>query len=297
MSSKNSTKLIIDYVTVLVILLLHFVIKKIPPHERKFSITEESISHPYLGIEQISESLLIAIISLIPIVVGIVFITLYKGNSNEYHQFILALATSIGLTIDIVGFIKLLFGRFRPDFLSRCNIDYNKVNDIIASTYTVGGVPIGENRLFDISICKNTDLEVLDEGRRSFPSGHASSTFSSFIILTLFMIGKLRIFNRRSCIWRLLVSSLPLFGAIYIVSTRYQDNLHHWSDLLAGAIIGTIVGSIVYHFFYPPVTSENSNIAYKYNYDELNVNDDEVPISSTNITINASDGNFNKLVY
>jgi len=297
MSSKNSTKLIIDYVTVLVILLLHFVIKKIPPHERKFSITEESISHPYLGIEQISESLLIAIISLIPIVVGIVFITLYKGNSNEYHQFILALATSIGLTIDIVGFIKLLFGRFRPDFLSRCKIDYNKVNDIISSTYTVGGIPIGENRLFDISICTNTDTEVLDEGRRSFPSGHASSTFSSFVILTLFMVGKLRIFNRRTCIWRLLVSSLPLFGAIFIVSTRYQDNLHHWSDLLAGAIIGTIIGSIVYHFFYPPVTSEYSNIAYKYKYDELNINnDDEVPISSNNITINTSDGNFNKLV-
>jgi len=103
------------------------------------------------------------------------------------------------------------------------------------------------------------------------------------VILSLFIAGRLRVFNRRFCIWRLLLSSLPLFGAIYIVSTRYQDNLHHWSDLLAGTIIGTIISIIVYHYFYPPLNSEISGKPYKYRYEELE-NDNE-PINDSNITV------------
>jgi len=293
-SKKVLTSLIIDYVTVAVIIAIHFVAELIPPHERKFSITDESISYQYLGNEQISDISVIAIVSIVPSIISFIIIAITKGNSYEYHQFILTLATAVGLTIGFVDFSKALFGRFRPDFLSRCNIDYSKVDEIVASTYSIGGLPVGENRLFDLSICSNNNTKVLDEGRRSFPSGHASSSFSSFMILSLFIAGRLRVFNNRFCIWRLLLSSLPLFGAIYIVSTRYQDNLHHWSDLLAGTIIGCLISVIVYHFFYPPLNSEISDKPYQYKYEEL-TNDIE-PVNDSNITMSELDKEYSKLV-
>jgi len=50
------------------------------------------------------------------------------------------------------------------------------VKEIIAGQYIVDGLPVGHDRLFDLSICTNPNTKILDEGRRSFPSGHSSST-------------------------------------------------------------------------------------------------------------------------
>ncbi|OUM67261.1 hypothetical protein PIROE2DRAFT_5319 [Piromyces sp. E2] len=193
----------------------------------------------------------------------------------------LSLATCLGITVELSEFIKNLFGRFRPDFLSRCQIDYNKVNSLLGDQYIINGLPVGEHRLFDLSICSNPNKKILDEGRRSFPSGHASSISSSFVLLTLFLAGRLRVFDHRVYIWRLVICFLPIFGAIYVMATRHQDNLHHWSDLLGGAILGTVVDLIVYHFFYPPVTSKYSNRPYRYRINKLNnekeiINDNDI---------------------
>jgi len=61
-SKKVLTSLIIDYVTVAIIIAIHFVAELISPHERKFSITDESISYQYLGNEQISDISVIVIL-------------------------------------------------------------------------------------------------------------------------------------------------------------------------------------------------------------------------------------------
>jgi len=62
MNKKILTGIIIDWFTIIIIILPYFCFPKPSPHKRNFSITDTSISHPYKGEEQISDGLLTVII-------------------------------------------------------------------------------------------------------------------------------------------------------------------------------------------------------------------------------------------
>ncbi|KAL6621914.1 PAP2-domain-containing protein [Neocallimastix sp. 'constans'] len=295
MNKKILTGIIIDWFTIIIIILPYFCFPKPSPHKRNFSITDTSISHPYKGEEQISDGLLTIIAVTVPLVVSFALIIITKGGAYEYNQFLLAMFASIGISLELSEFVKALFGRFRPDFLSRCQINTDMVKEIIAGQYIVDGLPVGHDRLFDLSICTNPNTKILDEGRRSFPSGHSSTICSTFVLLTFYLAGKLRVFDHRVYIWRLVISILPIFGAIYIMSTRHQDNLHHWSDLLGGAILGSLVAIIIYHFFYPPVTSFYSNKPYRYRINQI-LSDESHPINDSESVNPSLDKDIAKLV-
>lgn len=85
----------------------------------------------------------------------------------------LALASAFFLTEGV----KNLTGKPRPDFLNRCNPDLSAES---VATHTVGGV--GQkifNGLVMVSstICRPKNKETLDDGFKSFFSGHASCSY------------------------------------------------------------------------------------------------------------------------
>ncbi len=86
--------------------------------------------------------------------------------------------------------MKNLFGKPRPDLLSRCQPDLANL-----SQYIVGGIAnVSSNgQLVKATICKNPDRALLDDGFRSYPSGHSSSSAAGLIYLSLFMASKLAI--------------------------------------------------------------------------------------------------------
>ena len=107
----------------------------------------------------------------------------------------------------LTNFLKILVGRPRPDFLSRC-FPSKEINLNAECT----GNP-----------------NVVREGRKSFPSGHSSMAFASLGFLAFYLAGKVHLFGeRKSPAWKLIIFLLPLMLATTIALSRISDNRHHW---------------------------------------------------------------------
>lgn len=110
-------------------------------------------------------------------------------------------------------------GRLRPDFLARCQPEKLENGQVI---------------------CKQIHKAIVNEGRRSFPSGHASSAFASLGFVSLFLIGQLRVFNGSGYVWKMGLSLSPVIFAFIVAFSRIIDYRHHVTDVLVGIILGTL---------------------------------------------------------
>jgi len=209
-SNKLTWVVILSYITDWIILLaaaaIGYVLGDISPNMRPFSLLDPSISFPYAEEETVPVSLLIIIVVLGPIVfiaiISLVFVPgstvppgtpqslIWKRKLWELHQGLLGLALSIVGAWFITNGMKNLFGRPRPDLLSRCEPDMDNM-----TKYIVGGYPNqGQfSQLVSATICQQKDKHKLDDGFRSYPSGHSSSSAAGMIYLSLFIASKFAI--------------------------------------------------------------------------------------------------------
>jgi membrane-associated phospholipid phosphatase len=160
----------------------------IKPFHRPFSLVDLSISNPYEVDETIPTWLLIFIGLAVP--AGIIFVVclifvpgptasqgtpkslIWKRKIWEWNTGWMGLAMSLATAFMITQGMKLLFGKPRPDLLSRCQPDLTRISES-----TVGGYGSGFNQLWVLvtsEICQQTDDDILQDGFKSFPSGHAS---------------------------------------------------------------------------------------------------------------------------
>jgi membrane-associated phospholipid phosphatase len=95
------------------------------------------------------------------------------------------------------------------------------------------------------------DAAVIDEGRMSYPSGHAAYTHASAAVCALYIAARLRVFApgeaQRAQMARLLAAAAPLGVAAAVAASRLTDYRHHFSDVNAGALIGLLSGAACYH--------------------------------------------------
>ena len=161
----------------------------ITPNKRPFDLTNPDISFPYVSKEKISTGLLVVIGLVIPGV--IIFVVslfigvgptsekstsrtkLWKRKLWEWNAGWMGLGFSLAIAFFITDGTKNLVGKPRPDLLARCNPDISR---LLSST--VGGVgnQVDEGiNLVSWTICRNPG-SILDDGFRSFPSGHSSCT-------------------------------------------------------------------------------------------------------------------------
>ncbi|MDX1386462.1 MAG: phosphatase PAP2 family protein [bacterium] len=100
-----------------------------------------------------------------------------------------------------------------------------------------------------------------DGGNYSFPSGHSTAAFSTAAVLTTFYGWK---------------GALPGYAAAILVSLNRLDSKAHWlTDVLGGAVIGTVVGvgtarfikkDNPQYFIAPSVSHEQASLHFVYRF-------------------------------
>lgn len=140
----------------------------------------------------------------------------------------------------------LLLSPCRPDFLDRCQPEV--VNGI---TYEFGTFP-------NVA-CKDINGEHLKDGHMSFPSGHSSCSMTFGLFSALYLLWSVFVRDNGAISAKLLQPANPSwsvklqgellsFGMLFIVlfdiawawgiaASRFRDNRHNVSDVVAGLLL------------------------------------------------------------
>ncbi|CAJ2513435.1 Uu.00g015540.m01.CDS01 [Anthostomella pinea] len=219
MHPKNITLVVIlsyvfDWAILIIVAAVGYILGNITPNKRPFSLQDPNISFPVTEHETVTSALLLVCNAVIPIavilVVTLVFVPgptvpegtpkslIWKRKLWELHIGWLGLALSLAAAWFITSGMKNLFGKPRPDLLIRCQPDVANVAKYIVGFATPaddgtlnGGIYNGQ--LVSGDICKNPDTAFLNDGFRSYPSGHSSSSAAGLIYLSLFLASKFAI--------------------------------------------------------------------------------------------------------
>ncbi|KAI8614971.1 phosphatidic acid phosphatase type 2/haloperoxidase, partial [Chytriomyces sp. MP71] len=154
-------------------------------------------------------------------------------SMRNTHRFLLALGFALALTVATTNILKTTIGRFRPDFLDRCQYS-------AASQDCMG------------------DAALVRDGRMSFPSGHSSFSFAGAVMLMLWTARTLRLYGgnagndkpsglaRAGRGYVLLLALVPLWIAGYVAVSRLQQFVHHPTDVIGGSLIGSAISIFVF---------------------------------------------------
>ena len=245
-------RVVIDVVILLAIglpILIFFLIGK--PYHRGFYCNDESISYPFKE-STVTSTMLYIIGIVLPITVMILteicIHRLSAGHAartfmgrtipswvwNSYKVigvFGFGAATS-QLTTDIA---KYTIGRLRPHFMDVCqpNIDCS--------------LPENQHKYFENFHCTaNAGTRKEKESRLSFPSGHSS--FSAYTMLFLACYLQSRMTFKGSKLLRHALQYICLMLSWSTAMSRISNYKHHWSDVLSGLLIGSIVAVLTVVF-------------------------------------------------
>ncbi|KAG0254663.1 hypothetical protein BG011_005607 [Mortierella polycephala] len=241
-----------DWGLIIVVLALFSYIDTLEPFHRQFSVMDTTIQHPFAKKETIPIWLALVLACILPaIVIGCIAI-FQRKDTTDLHNGLLGLFLAQALILIVTDSIKIAVGRPRPDFLDRCLNLYD--NDL-------AGIPLPQlsdplNMLSNSSICARTEL--LKDGFKSFPSGHSSFSFGGLGYLSMYLAGKLHLFDERGHIYKSIVVLSPLIVAALIATSRVCDYRHHWHDVTVGSIIGIVFAIFSYRQYYPSLATTKS---------------------------------------
>ncbi|KAK5164974.1 uncharacterized protein LTR77_009639 [Saxophila tyrrhenica] len=207
MSKRLVLSYVIDWLVIFLIAGLGGLFNFIEPYKRPFSLLDLSISFPYITPELVPYEYLIFICGMAPaIIIALISLLLVPGPRHcrslnrsqiirlkfwEFERGWAGFCLSLAIGFFITQSMKNVFGKPRPNLLERCQPDLDNI-----ASHRVGGW--GEDisarwTLVSASICTNNNRRVLDDGFRSFPSGHSSFSWSAMLYLSLFLCSKFAI--------------------------------------------------------------------------------------------------------
>lgn len=191
----------------------------------------------------------------------------------------MGLALSLAATLFVTSGLKCIVGKPRPNFLAICNADVDRLGDFV-----VGGsgseIESDAPALVTYEICRQTDLDLLNDAFFAFPSGHSSMSWAGLLYLSLWLSMKFTIaipylghhiplanrstedvdivsyyHEKRAAppLWMVAIVLVPIGVALFICASRYADFHHAGIDIFAGCVIGIISGYASFRLYHLPI--------------------------------------------
>ncbi|ORY29641.1 phospholipid metabolism-related protein [Naematelia encephala] len=223
------------------------ILNRSPGHKREFSLNDISIQHTFAEHERVPPTLLGIISAGIPLLVLLPISILVARNPWDVHNSVIGLFMSYTMTGVVTQIVKMMVGRPRPDLINRC-------------MPAPGATDAPVFGLSTYEICTSTNQARLDDGFKSFPSGHSSLSFAGLGFLSLYLAGKMHLWDKRGHRNRAWFALSPLLGAAMVAISRTEDNRHHWQDVLVGSILGLAIAGVTYRCYFPPLSHRQCHL-------------------------------------
>ncbi|XP_046573750.1 phospholipid phosphatase 3-like [Haliotis rubra] len=240
-------KLVVDILLIILIAALSITLRQVGvPFHRGFFCDDQSLMHPYKT-GTISAAALYCVGFLLPsaFIIGIESFLVYKNKEKTDTQENGMLLKMVKQSFDyLVPFFfgaavthlttnipKYAVGRLRPHFFAICQPDWVRINCSDG------------NRYITEDVCTGSDVKAIEEARVSFPSGHASEAVYTMVFLMIYL--QMKLTWSGLTLLRPTLQTVLFYMAFYTCLSRISDYKHHWSDVLAGAILGLVVALLV----------------------------------------------------
>lgn len=175
--------------------------------------------------------------------------SLVPSNRSAHltHVLLLGLTISILTTSLLTDIFKNAIGRPRPDLLARCKPDKSTPPATLVT----------------ISVCTETSPHLLQDGWRSYPSGHSSFAFAGLGWLALFFASQTHCLRPRASHITVLLCLSPLVGAALIAISRLEDYRHDVFDVVSGSVLGAVVTTFNWRRYFPSLWAEDCDEPYE----------------------------------
>jgi len=172
-----------DWIITIALSAVFFSLDKVPGFKRQFSLADTSLRHTFAVHERVPDVALYFIAIVAPFVLQACINLLTIRSWWDFHNGTLGLILGLAITGSITQFSKITVGRPRPDIIDRCQPPAGSVDPAFG--------------LSNATICTQTNVAMLRDGFRSFPSGHSSLSFAGLGFLAYYTAGKLHLFDKR----------------------------------------------------------------------------------------------------
>ncbi|TYJ52524.1 hypothetical protein B9479_006884 [Cryptococcus floricola] len=217
---------------------LFYLLDKIDGYRRLFDITDTSLAHPYADPERVPVWLAGVLCGGVP---AILIILVAASSPPPPLPFLSHVLLPMSMSSPNSQRSQITAGRPRPDLLARC----------LPPPTLTSNPP---HSLTSWTACTTADQDRLQEGFRSFPSGHSSFAWCGMWYLILYLAAKMRITNNQGFTYKSWLLLAPLSCAALITISRTMDYRHHPTDVIAGSLIGVAGGWYSYRQYYPPLS-------------------------------------------
>lgn len=217
-----------------VVLLMGFYLETLwgPIKRRGFHCEDTSIREPFLE-DTITETVLYIIGLVLPltvIILNCIRNRKFAGNLHNLRTSIITFICGFATERFLKNLAKFSVARLRPNFYSICR------------PITLNGVAC-EDELYIPYYVENykctAPANMGESIFKSFPSGHASLTFYG-LMYTVIYLQQITRTQRSTCGPLVPVMQLVCFVlAVIVAVSRVLDFKHFWSDVFAGAVLGS----------------------------------------------------------